>query len=98
MMRLPSATSAKGLDVAFLGIPIDHGTSALPGTWLRRPACALRLVAPPRPQTVPLTGGVMLAALLLSMAFPMLGLTLLAILALDLVILSALPGLKRALS
>lgn len=63
--------------------------------WMRRPARTLRLVAPPRPQTVPLTGGLMLTALLMSMAFPTLGLTLLA---LDLVILSAVPGLKRALS
>lgn len=66
--------------------------------WLRRPAKAMRLAAPPLPQQVPLARGVMLIALLLSMAFPMLGLTLLAVIALDLVVLSALPGLKRALS
>ena len=66
--------------------------------WLRRPAKAMRLAAPPRPQAVPLARGVMLIALLLSMAFPMLGLTLLAVITVDLVILSALPGLKRALS
>jgi guanidinobutyrase len=34
MMRLPSATSAKGLDVAFIGVPMDHGTSNRPGTRL----------------------------------------------------------------
>lgn len=34
MMRLPSAASAKGLDVAFIGIPMDHGTSNRPGTRL----------------------------------------------------------------
>ena len=30
MMRLPSVTSAKGLDVAFIGVPMDHGTSNRP--------------------------------------------------------------------
>jgi uncharacterized iron-regulated membrane protein len=34
----------------------------------------------------------------MSLAFPMLGLTLLAVIVLDLVILSAVPPLKRALS
>ena len=31
-MRLPAATSAQGLDVAVLGIPMDHGTSWRSGT------------------------------------------------------------------
>ncbi len=34
MMRLPFAASAKGLDVGFIGIPMDHGTSNRPGTRL----------------------------------------------------------------
>ncbi len=34
MMRLPAAASAAGLDVAFIGIPMDHGTSNRPGTRL----------------------------------------------------------------
>ena len=33
-MRLPSAPSARGLDVAFTGIPLDIGTSNRPGTRL----------------------------------------------------------------
>ena len=32
MMRLPSATSAKGLDAAFVGVPMDIGTSHRSGT------------------------------------------------------------------
>ncbi|HEY2454666.1 MAG TPA: agmatinase [Scandinavium sp.] len=32
MMRLPSATSAEGLDVAFVGVPLDIGTSNRSGT------------------------------------------------------------------
>ena len=34
MMRLPSATSAAGLDACFVGIPMDIGTSNRPGTRL----------------------------------------------------------------
>ena len=32
MMRLPTQASAEGLDVAFVGIPMDHGTSNRSGT------------------------------------------------------------------
>ena len=32
MMRLPVATSAQGLDAAFIGVPLDIGTSHRPGT------------------------------------------------------------------
>lgn len=66
--------------------------------WLRRPARALRVGAPPRPDQVPLARGVVLAALALSMAFPMLGLTLLAVVLVDLLVFGNLPGLRRALS
>ena len=34
MMRLPAQTDAAGLDVAFIGIPMDHGTSNRSGTRL----------------------------------------------------------------
>ena len=34
MMRLPAAVDAKGLDVCFVGIPMDIGTSNRPGTRL----------------------------------------------------------------
>ncbi|MGL6208391.1 MAG: agmatinase [Paracoccaceae bacterium] len=34
MMRLPAARTAAGLDVAFVGVPMDHGTSNRPGTRL----------------------------------------------------------------
>jgi guanidinobutyrase len=34
MMRLPSATSAKGLDACFVGVPFDIGTSNRPGARL----------------------------------------------------------------
>lgn len=66
--------------------------------WKRRPAGALRLAAPPAASDVPLARGVILIAVAMSMMFPMLGFTLLAILVADLVVLSAIPPLKRALS
>jgi guanidinobutyrase len=34
MMRLPTQATAAGLNVAFIGIPMDHGTSFRPGTRL----------------------------------------------------------------
>jgi guanidinobutyrase len=34
MMRLPTQATAEGLDAAFIGIPMDHGTSNRPGTRL----------------------------------------------------------------
>jgi uncharacterized iron-regulated membrane protein len=66
--------------------------------WKRRPSGAARLAAPPAPQDVPLAKGVVLIALALSMLFPLLGLTLLAVLAFDMLVLSAMPPLKRVLS
>lgn len=66
--------------------------------WKRRPSGAGRLAAPPVPQDVPLAKGVVLIALALSMLFPLLGLTLLVVLAFDMLVLSAVPPLKRALS
>ena len=47
MMRLPSAPSAKGLDVCFVGVPLDTGTSNRPGArfgprQIRAESCLLR--------------------------------------------------------
>lgn len=47
MMRLPVARSAAGLDAAFIGIPLDIGTSHRPGTrfgprQIRAESCLLR--------------------------------------------------------
>ncbi|OYU40843.1 MAG: hypothetical protein CFE33_01800 [Pseudorhodobacter sp. PARRP1] len=65
--------------------------------WKRRPAGALRLAAPPKPAGVPLRG-VALIALVLGVAFPMLGLTLLAVLLVDFIVLQNVPAMKRAFS
>ena len=66
--------------------------------WWKRRANGLRLSAPPLPRDMPVWQGATLVALAVSMAFPMAGLTLLAVMALDLLIVSRIPMLKRALS
>jgi uncharacterized iron-regulated membrane protein len=63
--------------------------------WVKRRPAGARLGAPPRPADVPYAKGAILITLALSLAFPMLGLTLLAVMLLDLVILSTVPPLKR---
>ncbi|WP_198946720.1 PepSY-associated TM helix domain-containing protein [Kiloniella majae] len=64
--------------------------------WIRRPKGAGRLVAPPLPKNLPLWKGAVFIMLLLSLAFPLVGLTLLGVLAIDLLVLSRLPFMKRA--
>ncbi|CAN1572868.1 PiuB Uncharacterized iron-regulated membrane protein [Paracoccaceae bacterium] len=85
------------LNAAFCLSVVFICLSGLVMWWKRRPAGA-RLGAPPRPEVVPYAKGAIVITLALSLAFPMLGLTLLAVMALDLVILSALPPLKRLLN
>lgn len=66
--------------------------------WLkRRPAKALRLAAPPAPKEMPVFKGVLLIAALVSVAFPLVGVTLLAVLAFDVLVVGNIPALKRAL-
>lgn len=72
--------------------------SAIIMWWLRRPANAARLAAPPLPASLPLWKGAVLVGLLVSMAFPMAGITLLVLMVLDLVLISRLPALQRLLS
>lgn len=66
--------------------------------WLRRPAKAGRLAAPPMPRDMPLWQGAVLVGLAVSLAFPLAGLTLLAVFALDFLIVSRIPALRRILS
>jgi len=80
------------LSVLFLAI------SSVVMWWKRRPAGTMRLAAPPLPRDMPLWQGAMLVALLVSLAFPMAGLTLIVVLALDQLVLSRIPAVKRALS
>lgn len=66
--------------------------------WVRRPAGAARLAAPPMPADVPLVKGAVVIVLALSLMFPLVGLTLAVVLALDILVVQNLPQLKRALS
>ena len=66
--------------------------------WQRRPRGVRRLAAPPLPADLPLWQGAVLTGLAISLFFPMAGLTLLAVLAIDFLLLSRVPALKRALS
>jgi len=67
--------------------------------WVkRRPSRAGRLAAPPMPADLPFWKGAVLVGLFTSLAFPLVGLTLLAVLAFDVLLLGNLPALKRALS
>jgi len=66
--------------------------------WWKRRAGGLRLSAPPLPRNMPLWQGATLVALAVSMAFPMAGITLLAVMVLDMLVISRIPALKRVLS
>ncbi|NVJ90654.1 MAG: PepSY domain-containing protein, partial [Methylocystaceae bacterium] len=66
--------------------------------WKRRPNGTSRLLAPALPKNMPLWQGAVLVGLVLSMAFPLAGITLMSLIALDMFILSRVPILKRALS
>ncbi|NUB44630.1 PepSY domain-containing protein [Fertoebacter nigrum] len=86
------------LNTVFCLSVIFMAVSGLVMWWKRRPAGALRLAAPPLPVDLPLWKGAVFLALALSLAFPLVGITLLAVLAFDLAVLANVPRLKRALS
>lgn len=65
--------------------------------WLRRPrGSALRVFAPKTPDDLPHWRGAMILMLALSLAFPLVGITLLTVLALDYLIVKRVPMLRRA--
>ena len=86
------------LNTIFCLVIVFLSVSGVVMWWKRRPSGALRLAPPPLPVDLPLWKGAVFIALLLSLAFPLVGLTLLAAMALDLLILSRIPALRRAFS
>jgi uncharacterized iron-regulated membrane protein len=66
--------------------------------WKRRPVNTPRLAAPPMPSELPLWQGAVLVGRAVAMAFPMAGLAVLSVLALDLLVLSRLPKLRHYLA
>jgi len=72
--------------------------SGLAMWWLRRPkGSALRIFAPKTPDDLPHWRGAMILMLALSLAFPLVGLTLLSALALDYLVVKRVPMLRRAI-
>lgn len=66
--------------------------------WIRRPAGAGRLAAPPLPRDLSVWRGALLFGLIPAVLFPLTGLAITAVLLLDLVVLSRVPALRRRVS
>ncbi|WP_428514274.1 PepSY-associated TM helix domain-containing protein [Roseovarius sp.] len=66
--------------------------------WKRRPSGSTRLAPPPMPSNMPLWSGAVLVGLLVSLAFPLAGLTLIGVIALDVLVISRIPPLRRLLT
>ena len=67
--------------------------------WLRRPKGAFfRVFAPKTPEDLPHWRGAMFLMLVLSLAFPLVGLTLITAMAVDLLIVQRIPMLRKALA
>lgn len=66
--------------------------------WKRRPEGASRLGAPPRPQDMTLWKGALVIVLAVGVMFPLAGAAMLAVIALDALVLRFLPTLRRALN
>ncbi|EAV44833.1 hypothetical protein SIAM614_08133 [Roseibium aggregatum IAM 12614] len=66
--------------------------------WLRRPkGAALRIVAPKTPDDLPHWRGAMILMLAMSLAFPLVGITLLSVLALDYLVVKRVPMLRKVI-
>ncbi|MFN8096448.1 MAG: PepSY domain-containing protein [Vicinamibacteria bacterium] len=74
------------------------GLSGLVTWWLRRPARAFRLAAPPRPALARVPAATWITAVVLGVVFPLAGATLVAVALLDWALVRRLPALGRALS
>ncbi len=85
-------------NLLFLLLVIATCVTGIAMWWKRRPSGAGRLAAPPVPRDMPLWKGAVLVALALAMAFPMAGVALLGVMALDVLLLSKVPALKRLLN
>jgi uncharacterized iron-regulated membrane protein len=63
--------------------------------WKRRPAGAMRIAAPPRPRDLPFWKTAAVVALLIALAFPMAGVAIAIVIALDLLVIRHVGGIRR---
>ncbi|PWW02043.1 putative iron-regulated membrane protein [Hoeflea marina] len=80
------------LSVIFLSV------SGIVMWWMRRPSQAVRLAAPPRGAEMPLWKGAAIVMVLVSLMFPLVGLTLIVVLALDALVIQRIGPLRRLVS
>jgi uncharacterized iron-regulated membrane protein len=80
--------------LAMILIPV----SGLVMWWQRRPARALRLAAPPRPPAVPVSILAAVVVLVLGIAFPLAGVAILAVLALDWLLIRRIPAIRNMIA
>lgn len=85
-------------NMAYLVLVVFLCVSGVVMWWLRRPAGATRLAAPPLPHGMPMWKGALVVALLTAIAFPMAGVALLAVMVVDFLVLANLPVLRRLLN
>lgn len=85
-------------NLTFLLLVITTCVTGIAMWWKRRPSGSGRLSAPPMSRDMPLWRGAVMVALALAMAFPMAGIALLAVVALDVLLLAKVPALKRILN
>lgn len=83
------------LNVVFCFTVIFLCISGIVMWWMRRPSKAARLVAPPLPENMPLWKGAVFITLLLSLMFPLVGITLTVVLFIDLVLLKFIKPVRR---
>jgi uncharacterized iron-regulated membrane protein len=86
------------LNTVFCAAMIFLPVSGLVLWWKRRPDKAMRLAAPPAPRAAPHWKGAVILVAILGCAFPLAGLTIVAVIAIDYLILRQVPRLRRALT
>jgi len=85
-------------NLAYLALVLFLSVSGVVLWWKRRPSGAGRVAAPPRAPELPLWKGAAVVGLAVAMLFPLAGITLIAVLLADVLVLQNLPALKRVFS
>jgi uncharacterized iron-regulated membrane protein len=83
------------LNTVFCLAVVLFSVSAAVMWWKRRPAGALRMVAPPMPVNMPMWKGAIAIVIVLGIMFPLAGVAVLTVILLDFLLISRVPVLKR---